>query len=160
MSNSVKMLRLKEEKEDLKYAVCILKVGSFYVTYENDSIVMHAVTDYKVVNQISYIKLGFPLSKIEDIKKLLENEEVNYIIIEDLNNIDIKQLKTFNNNRYSILEQKGKDSYEKQQLLENIRNLLEKQINEPYIDVVLKDLNKYIDVKIKEERSKYEKGSK
>lgn len=160
MSNSVKILRLKEENEDLKYAVCILKVGSFYVTYEIDSIVMHAITGYKVVDQISYIKVGLPLSKIEDIKKLLENEEVNYIIIEDLNNIDIKQLKTFNNNRYSILEQKGKDSYEKQQLLENIRNLLERQINEPYIDVVLKDLNKYIDIKIKEERSKYEKGSK
>ena len=160
MSNSIKISRLKEENKDLKYAVCILKVGSFYLTYENDSIVMHAITDYKVVDQISYIKLGFPLSKIEDIKKLLENEEVNYIIIEDLNNIDLKQLKTFNNNRYLILEDKGKNSYEKQQLLENIRSLLERQINEPYIDVVLKDLNKYIDVKIKEERSKYEKGSK
>ena len=160
MNNRGKILRLKEENKDFKSAICILKVGSFYITYENDAIAMHAVTDYKVVDQISYIKLGFPLSKIEDIKKLLENEEVNYIIIEDLNNIDLKQLKTFDNNRYLVLEEKGKSSYEKRKILDEIKNLLERQINEPYIDIVLKDLNKYIDIKIKEERNKYEKGTK
>ena len=160
MNNSGKISRLKEENKDFKSVICILKVGSFYIAYENDAIAMHAVTDYKVVDQISYIKLGFPLSKIEDIKKLLENEEVNYIIIEDLNNIDPKQLKTFDNNRYLVLEEKGKSSYEKQKILDEIKNLLERQINEPYIDIVLKDLNKYIDIKIKEERSKYEKGAK
>ena len=74
--------KLKQENKDLVY---LFKSGVFYVALEEDAKLLSKMLDLKINTQNkSFIKCGFPVSKIEKYKIFLDNMNIKYQIIEEL----------------------------------------------------------------------------
>lgn len=75
-------------KLDYKEYVILFKSGSFYISFDEDSIILNKLFNYKIINLKNNIKIGFPLGNIDIVLKKLENLKINYIIIDNKNIIN------------------------------------------------------------------------
>ena len=111
----------------MKESIELKSQGIFYNVYDKDAYVLYSITDYKITNG----RLGFPKEKIDKVKKILDDKNINYRI----DGID----KTFKNNNYNKYLKIGTKTYnseiERTNLLKNIKKL-------PY-DKVL-EISKYV----------------
>lgn len=105
-------------KYDYKEYIVLIKKGTFYTTYANDSYILNYLFEYHVSDN----SVGFPINSIEKVLKRLKNEKIN-VYLEDKN----KKIE-FKNNRYQeilFLADKNYHEYKKCQiLLEEINYLL------------------------------------
>lgn len=83
-------------KINYKEYILIFKVGSFYVMFDKDALIMNYLFKYKLVNIKDTYKCGFPLSSIDKIKNILNLRSINYVIISDT-----LYISEFENNNYS-----------------------------------------------------------
>ena len=90
------------KKIDSSY-IYIFRVGIFYNILNEDAIIMNEKLNLKITNLSPEIyKCGFPVSTIDKYKKILNEKEIKYKIIDNLpnnmntidymNNIEIKQI--------------------------------------------------------------------
>lgn len=70
----------KNNKINNRNALFIYKVGIFYETYNEDAYVLNYLTNYNIINTNKYDKVGFPICKINAIKRLLIFKNINFII--------------------------------------------------------------------------------
>ena len=104
--------------------VILRRIGGFYNSFDNDAIVLSYLCDYKVKNG----KTGFPISAIDKVINILEDNKVNYIIKEK--GID-KIKKNFNNgNKYNKILIKGKEKYDINFRIDKLIDVIEDYINE------------------------------
>ena len=75
-------------KLDYKEYVILFKSGSFYISFDEDSIILNKLFNYKIINLKNNIKIGFPLGNIDIVLNKLENLKMNYIIIDNKNIIN------------------------------------------------------------------------
>lgn len=75
-------------KLDYKEYVILFKSGSFYISFDEDSIILNKLFNYKIINLKNNIKIGFPLGNIDIVLNKLENLKINYIIIDNKNIIN------------------------------------------------------------------------
>jgi DNA mismatch repair ATPase MutS len=69
-------------KLDYEEYVILFKSGSFYVSFDEDSIILNKLLNYKILNLKNNIKIGFPLGNIDNVTSKLEELKINYIIID------------------------------------------------------------------------------
>ncbi len=81
------------------------KQGKFYVAYDGDAYVLHALFGYKVVKG----RAGFPLEVLGKVTSGLEINRVNYVVL--AKNEEVERRK-FSPNRYGELAEKGKQMLE------------------------------------------------
>lgn len=81
-------------KDDYLDAVVLLKSGNFYITYNNDALILNYLLHYKKIND----KVGFPLRALPAVEKKLNEKNINYIIADEKENIKP------NNNYYMYLQ--------------------------------------------------------
>ena len=84
--------------------VILFKQGNFYLSINDDALVLNNLFNYKIKAVTNYIKAGFPLKSIDKVINILENNTINFLII-DKNIIDKKKYP--NNNYFNYL---NKDS--------------------------------------------------
>ena len=78
-----------------------IKVGIFYITFDNDSTILNYLYDYKINKD----KVGFPIKLINKMTISLDNMHLNYFIY----NSEIEFLdNNFNDNNYLDLLSKSK----------------------------------------------------
>ena len=65
-------------KLEYKEYVILFKSGSFYISFDEDSIILN-----KLLNLKNNIKVGFPLGNINNVTSKLEELKINYIIIDN-----------------------------------------------------------------------------
>ena len=75
-------------KLDYKDYVILFKSGSFYVSFDEDSLILNKVFNYKILELKNNIKAGFPLNSLDTVINKIKELSINYIIIEDK---DIKE---------------------------------------------------------------------
>ena len=75
-------------KLDYKEYVILFKSGSFYISFDEDSIILNKLFNYKIINLKNNIKIWFPLGNIDIVLNKLENLKINYIIIDNKNIIN------------------------------------------------------------------------
>ena len=63
--------------------IIMIKSGSFYVSFNEDAIILNKIFGYKIVSLKNNIKVGFPINLRNKNINILENKKINYIIIED-----------------------------------------------------------------------------
>jgi DNA mismatch repair ATPase MutS len=80
---------------EYKDFLIFIKIGNFYEVFDKDSLILNKLFGYKIKRIKDNIKVGFPISRIGYITRLIDN--INYIVI---NNDKIIK-KEFNNNRYN-----------------------------------------------------------
>ena len=76
-------MKIKEKYEELKKVhqdeVVLFKVGSFYVTFSKDAIVLNYLFSYQLNNS----KLGFPISAFEKVTTNLKEKNISFYIFEE-----------------------------------------------------------------------------
>ena len=70
-------------KESYPKSVIMIKSGNFYECLNDDATIMNSIFDYKIIRLKKYIRVGFPISKINYITGILTNKEINYLTFED-----------------------------------------------------------------------------
>ena len=80
---------------EYKDFLIFVKIGNFYEVFDKDSLILNKLFGYKIKRIKDNIKVGFPISRIGYITRLIDN--INYVVI---NNDKIIK-KEFNNNRYN-----------------------------------------------------------
>lgn len=70
-------------KLEYKDYLLLFKNGSFYSSFDEDSLILKKVFNYKIVYLNNNIKAGFPINNIDLVTKKMEELSINYIIIDD-----------------------------------------------------------------------------
>lgn len=83
-------------KKQYNNYVILFKQGNFYLSMNDDALVLNNLFNYKIKVVTSYIKTGFPLNSIDKIINILENNTINYLVIDK----DIINKKKYSNNNY------------------------------------------------------------
>ena len=81
-------------KLEYKEYVILFKSGSFYISFDEDSLILNKIFNYKILELKNNIKAGFPLNSLDTVISKLKELNINYIIIEDK---DIKE-------KYEVLD--------------------------------------------------------
>ena len=72
--------------------VVIRKTGGFYNVFDDDAVIISYLTGYKLVGG----KCGFPLNSLTKVTNLLENNSINYVVRENMKDVNIKNYKRAN----------------------------------------------------------------
>lgn len=88
----------------LKYKeyVVLLKSGIFYECFNDDIGIIYSLFHYKIKNNGSNYVVGFPNNSLSKICNILENNNINYIIVDKDNIIDKYKSKNNNYSKYYI----------------------------------------------------------
>ena len=109
----------------MKEIVKIRKQGKFYVAYEDDGYVIHAIMGYKMSNG----KVGFPINSLGKVTAMLEEYKINYQVLEKEEEITKM---TFPKNHYRSYCLEGKKQCDEvvriNCLIEKIKNLSQEQL--------------------------------
>lgn len=114
-------------KKDYANYILLIKKGNFYISLNNDAYIMNNLFNYKIIESTNFIKTGFPINNLDKIKNELINNEINYIVIDD---VIIDKHKAKNNKYNNYLSNNYKIYLNR---INNIDKILKDNIN--------KDLN-------------------
>ena len=79
---------------EYKDFLLFIKMGNFYEVFDKDGLILNKLFGYKIKKIKDTIKVGFPLSRLDYILKLIGN--INYVVIDNT----LIEKKEFNNNKY------------------------------------------------------------
>ena len=71
----------RQLKLEYKECVILFKSGNFYISFDEDAKVLNNIFNYKINELKNNIKVGFPISLIDNNKKILRDKKINYIVI-------------------------------------------------------------------------------
>lgn len=127
-------------KNEYKNSCILIKSGIFYQSFNDDAILLNYIFKYKLnsINNTQF-KIGFPISNINDVIRILNNEKVNYVIYDNKMNIVTKK---FKNNMYNNMLIISKENLSNEIKIEQIIvRLKEKMIDDNLIlDKILSNL--------------------
>jgi len=83
---------------EYKDFLLFIKIGNFYEVFDKDSLILNKLFGYKIKKIKDSIKVGFSLSRLDYILKLIGN--INYVIIDNI----VVEKKEFNNNKLLTTE--------------------------------------------------------
>lgn len=89
-------------KELFETTVVIIKIGTFYEVYNNDAIILSYLLNYKIREVgINDINCGFPSTALNKVKTKLENEKIDYLIVDKVHSYEeIEKLTYKSDNKY------------------------------------------------------------
>ena len=89
--------------------ICLFKIGTFYHAYGRDAYILSYMFGYKIKDlEKNYKECGFPVSAISKVCEKLENNKINYLIIDRRNNYDVDEKEDYKNlNRYAEFYEKA-----------------------------------------------------
>lgn len=94
----------KNIKEIHTEFILLFKVGSFYHAYGKDAYIMSYLFGYQMKNKKDNIyEIGFPKNIVPKVTAKLENEKINYMLIDTRNNYDVDE-KSDNKNLNTYLK--------------------------------------------------------
>lgn len=109
----------KKEKGSDK-VLRIRKHGKFYSSYDNDALVLHAVTGYKISNG----RVGFPENTLGKVVNKLNDYKINYVVIEKDTEVDKQKYPKDNYEKYlKIGIKNSQDDIKQKDMIERIKNL-------------------------------------
>ena len=117
-----------------KEYVVLLKSGIFYECFNDDISIMYSLFHYKIKNNSNNYVVGFPSNSLSKICKVLEDNNINYIVVDKDNMIDKYKSKNNNYKRYSIDFNRLKYTTYK---IEDIYNKLNNKILDKNIEEIL-----------------------
>lgn len=118
--------------------VVIRKSGGFYNVFDNDAFIISYLAGYKITGG----RCGFPLNSLNKIVNLLGDNYVNYIVKENMEEVDKKDYKK--NNKYDKILNKGKKKFD---IDYRINSIIDKLNNFSYdeLEKLLNKLEEYLD---------------
>ena len=118
--------------------VVIRKTGGFYNAFDDDAIIISYLTSYKIVGG----RCGFPINSLEKVVNLLEDNKVNYIVKENMIEVNKKNFKK--SNRYNKILDKGRKKIDIDYRINDIISKLN-MLSYDRLDNLLDVIEDYID---------------
>lgn len=135
---------VKNVKEIHNKYVVLVKVGNFYYCYGRDSYIISYLLNYKIniLKDYTY-SCSFPQSAINKVMSMLENNKINYVILDRRNNYEIIEKSDNRNlNKYDKIYEIGRKEKAKKMRVEKIYSyLLENSNDTEFIDKIEKVIN-------------------
>ncbi|MBQ9181212.1 MAG: hypothetical protein IJ134_01025 [Bacilli bacterium] len=123
--------RYYKYKIDYKEYILIFKVGSFYIMFDKDALIMNYLFKYKLINIRDTYKCGFPISSINKIKNILNLRSINYVVIS--NTLYISKFENNNYSKYNFDIDNLKNNYIR---IDKIIKYLNDNINNDISDII------------------------
>lgn len=118
--------KYEQIKNENKENIILIKSGAFYITFDEDALIINNIFGYLIKNS----KIGFPLNSLSKITETLKNKSINYLIYDQ----KIIYSSNYANNKYKvIINQCKKNEYDMQN----------KEILISRIKYLIQDKNKY-----------------
>ena len=114
----------------------IYKKGGFYHSYNDDSIIISYLCNYKIINN----RVGFPINSINKVVNILVDNKIDYIIYNKDNIID-KYIS--NDNRYYNVLIKAKSNIDINNRINNIVSSLYK-VDSNKLNIILEYIESVI----------------
>lgn len=70
-------------KLDYRNYIILIKIGSFYECFDKDAFIINKLFNYKLKRINNSFKLGFPIKTINRIKLKLNEENINYLVVDE-----------------------------------------------------------------------------
>lgn len=107
-------------------SVVLRKSGGFYICFDDDAIIISCLCNYKINNG----RVGFPINAINKVTNLLENNSINYIIKENMKEVDKKTFGKKNKYKYYLDKGNKKISleYRVNNIIDKVKELEEEDI--------------------------------
>mgnify|MGYP004651840599 FL=1 len=121
-------------KEKYPNSVVLIKSGSFYRTYDNDTIILSYLCCYKVIKNV----LGFPIRSLSKVLKELKGEEVNFVVDNDVH------FSFENDDNYLTLLNQSLEVYKLRVRVDKIYDYLNGNIERKFIKKVIDEIEEII----------------
>ena len=104
-------------KED----IVLEKIGTFYTAYGKDAYIINYLFNYKLNKTQDVYSSAFPISSLGKVTAILENNKINYIVVDKRNNYDVEQQSNNKNlNNYNKFLKLAKEKVNKNKRIEQI----------------------------------------
>ena len=90
--------------------LCLFRMGGFFHAYSKDAYILSYLFGYKMQDLGNNVyECGFPINSLPKIMAKLENNKINYVVIDRRNNYDVEDKTNYKNlNRYEKFVEKAK----------------------------------------------------
>ena len=104
-----------------KNDVVLVKVGTFYTAYGKDAYIINYLFNYKLNKTQDIYTSAFPIPSLAKVTAILEQNKINYIVLDRRNNYDVEQqMDNKNLNRYEKFLELSKVKVRKNKRIEQI----------------------------------------
>ena len=111
--------------------LCLFKIGTFYCAYNRDAYIMSYLFKYKIREKKDEKEVGFPVDSINKIKARLEQEKINYILVETSTEYDVTEKQDLNNsNKYNEIYAKARNYINYKLRVDAVYKIMLDMINE------------------------------
>lgn len=126
--------------------IILIKIGKFYYSYSKDAYIISYIFGYKLKNIEENIKVcAFPVFILNKIMAKLEENKINYIIIDRRNNYEVdEKFDNGNLNKYNIYLEKSKKYINQKNKIEEIYNYLISNIENDTNNELIKEIERQI----------------
>lgn len=126
--------------------IILIKIGKFYYSYSKDAYIISYIFGYKLKNIEENIKVcAFPVFILNKIMAKLEENKINYIIIDRRNNYGVDEKSDNGNlNKYNLYLEKSKKYINQKNKIEEIYNYLISNIENDTNNELIKEIERQI----------------
>ena len=126
--------------------IILIKIGKFYYSYSKDAYIISYIFGYKLKNIEENIKVcAFPIFILNKIMAKLEENKINYIIIDRRNNYEVDEKSDNGNlNKYNLYLEKSKKYINQKNKIEEIYNYLISNIENDTNNELIKEIERQI----------------
>lgn len=126
-----------------KNNICLIKIGNFYHVYGRDSYILSYLFNYKI-DMIKH-ECGFPVVSLNKVLAKLEEEKINYLVIDKRNNYSVDMQQTFKDlNKYENVYNKSRVFVNSKLRIDNIYEKLIENVNKKNFQKTLGEIERII----------------
>lgn len=127
-------------KQVHKEEIVFVKIGKFYQVYGKDAYIVSYLFEYKLKKVEEVHMCGFPESSINKVIAKLEDNKINYLILDRRNNYEVEEIYDNKNlNTYFKYFEKARKYINCKIRIDNINNFLIENIGkENFKDIICK----------------------
>ena len=131
---------IKAIKKIYKEDVLLVRIGDFYHVYGKDAYILSFLMGYKIKSiEENCPTCGFPKKSISKIEAILEEQKINYLVIDRRNNYEPEEISDNKNlNKYKKIFEKSYKYINSKKKIEEICTVLVKKINDENFDQIIK----------------------
>lgn len=132
---------VKTIKEIHKNDVAIVKIGKFYQIYGKDAYIVSYLFNYKLKEIEGVAMCGFPINSIKRVISVLEQDKINYIILDRKNNYEVEErFDNKNLNNYLKYFKKAREYINYKKRIENINDFMIENMNNKEFGNIIKEM--------------------
>ena len=125
--------------------ICLFKIGSFYCAYNKDAYIMSYLFKYKIRDKKDEKEVGFPVDSISKIKARLEQEKINYVLLETKNDYEVNEKIDLGDlNKYGELYSRAISYMNYKLRLDNLYKILVDMIDEKNFRKILTKIEEVV----------------